>query len=264
MKHTSTWRVPWALAQITGVLFSTLVWILLVSASPPAALVALVVGVALVAGRNTAAGLWWRFGASPATPRDAELVLAALVPIVGLRGRNQPQVWIGRHACGGAVITGRHLVINERLLDRRDVGDDPDEAICAAARQALALREITSSAVVALVAVYSLPWLMVEETWRRGAAAVARTPLLSLAWRSRWLVFAIAIVHSWQAGRWAALIVVTMLAALSWSTGSFRVRLVRILARLGDQAVGQDRRSQRLAADRRLAGMGAAHGRRDE
>ena len=51
--------------------------------------------------------------------------------------------------------TGRHLVIHERLLDRRDVGPDADRAICTAARQALALREIISSALVAVVAAYS-------------------------------------------------------------------------------------------------------------
>lgn len=77
-------------------------------------------------------------------------------------------------------------------------------------------------------------------------------------------MFAIAVVQFWQAGRWAALIVVAAITVLSWSTGSFRARWVRTVARLGDQSGGQDRGSRWLTGNGRLAGMGAAGGWRDE
>lgn len=231
----TTWRIPWALAQITGVLFSSLVWILITAASPVAAAAVLCAGVTLVWGRNTWLGLRWRFCARRATQPEAEAVLRALISVVALRGRHQPTIWIGR-CSGGATISDNHLVIDRQLCGRILAVAISGEDVCRAVRRALALREVTSSRLVAWVELYCAPWLIVETAGRRVVAMVTVMPLLPLAWRVRWFVFAIAIVQSWQAGRWAAAAGVGVFAVLSWSTGFFRSRWTAALKRLGAAA----------------------------
>lgn len=51
------WRGSWAAAQITGVIVSTFVWIVLLGGWPATALVAFILGLTYVLGFRTQAGL---------------------------------------------------------------------------------------------------------------------------------------------------------------------------------------------------------------
>ena len=119
------WQGAWLPAQITGLVFSSLVWLVVAGLSLTAAAHRpSCVGVVWLLGRNTRAGLWWRFGARPATPFERDLVLAAIVPISSLRGRHQPTIWIGRRISGADVSmpTEKDLVVSPALVQRIATG----------------------------------------------------------------------------------------------------------------------------------------------
>ena len=62
-----SWRGAWFRAQITGLMFSSFVWLVVAGLSLPSAATGLAACVVWLVGRNTRAGLWWQFGARPAT-----------------------------------------------------------------------------------------------------------------------------------------------------------------------------------------------------
>ena len=74
------WRARWALAQVTGILFSSVVWILVLASAPAWAFGALLAGVVFVLAFRTRPLLWLAFGARPAAPADRDAVLRAIVP----------------------------------------------------------------------------------------------------------------------------------------------------------------------------------------
>lgn len=109
-----SWRGAWFRAQITGLVFSSLVWLVVATLCLPAAAAALAAGLVWMLGRNTRAGLWWRHGARPATPFERDQVLAAIVPVGSLRGRHQPAIWVGRRMIPGTDVvmaTRKALVV---------------------------------------------------------------------------------------------------------------------------------------------------------
>ena len=84
----------------------------------------------------------------------------------------------------------------------------------------------------------------------RTATAKSRrwTPLLSVSWKIRWIVFAVAIIDNALASRWNALIAVTIIAILSGTTPAFRARWRTTLRGLGDERATADGFGPTLAA----------------
>lgn len=134
------WRARWAMAQITGVLFSTAVWIVASALVPLVVLAVMLTGLVFVAAFRTRPVLWLMFGARRAAGVDRDVVLRAIVPIVSLRGRGQPVVFIAtRHRLPGrdvAALGGRVLVVSDSLLARIKAGQVSGQGYRAAAEQA--------------------------------------------------------------------------------------------------------------------------------
>lgn len=147
------WRGAWAAAQITGVVFSSLVWIVVWGLSLQALLVAAAIGVALVIGRNTGPALWWRCGAAPANDFERDVMLSAIVPIASLRGRHQPSVWIGRRIIGGQVVmpSSTALVVSPEFVGQVAKGKLTDRQASAIISQALGAAEVVDSTLVNLL-----------------------------------------------------------------------------------------------------------------
>jgi len=78
-------------------------------------------------------------------------------------------------------------------------------------------------------------WRVVQIFTGAVSQVAARNPMLGFSWKIRWIVFGVAIVDNYLNARWAALIGVILIAALSWSTGHFQKRWSRRLEDLGDQ-----------------------------
>ena len=136
------WRGAWLAAQLTGVVISTAVWIVIAGLSIPILVSLLGCGVLMVLGRNTRLGLWWRYGARAASAGDQARVLEVIVPIASLRGRRQPRIWVGtrlgdREAVmptAGDVVLGRPAL--RRILD----GAITQHRVCAVICRALGRR----------------------------------------------------------------------------------------------------------------------------
>lgn len=130
MNRPVGWRARWALAHITGVVFSSAVWVVLVASAPEFMVAALLGGAACVAGYGTRPGLWLVFGARPAASAGRDAVLCAIVPVASLRGRNQPRVFVakGRRPVGWGVLAlyPHTLLVSESMLARieaREISD---------------------------------------------------------------------------------------------------------------------------------------------
>lgn len=258
------WRGSWAAAQTTGVVFSSLVWIVVWGLSFPALVVTLAVGIALVAGRNTQPLLWWRFGAAPANDFERDAALTAIFPIASLRGRRQPSIWIGRRVFGGLVVMPSRtvVVVSPELVRRVGNGQLSDRQASAIVSRALGHCPVHDSSLVNAVEAYCLPWRFVQVIISIASQVVRRNQILGFCWTIRWIVFGAAIVDSYRNARWAALLGVLVIAVLSWSTGYFQKRWTRKLEDLGDdcavsEGLGPDladliqRRDSSLAAGER-------------
>lgn len=255
-----SWRGAWLRAQITGLVFSSMVWLMVAGLSLTAAATAAAVGVVWLLGRNTRAGLWWRFGARPATRFERDQVLAAIVPISSLRGRHQPTIWIGhRIPCADAIMpTDKDLVVSSALVQRIAAGRLGDQQVSTLVCHALGQQPAVGSALVAAVDAYCAPWGIVTLTVGAFSGAANRTTLLSASWKIRWLVFAVAIIDNAHAGRWNALVAVAIIATLSGTAGYFRSRWATTLRTLGDERVRDEGLGPTLAAMIRATRCGVA------
>ena len=231
------WRGTWAAAQITGVIFSSLVWIVVWGLSLPTLLVTAAISVALVIGRNTRPMLWWRFGARPANDFQRDTVLTAIVPIASLRGRHQPSIWIGRWIAGGQVVipSSTVLVVSPRFVGQVANGQLTDRQTSAIISQALGIVEVVDSTLVNLLDAYCVPWRLVQVLTAMVSQFAARHRTLRISWGIRWLVFGVAIVDNYLNARCAAFVGVILIATLSWTTGFFQKQWDRRCQDLGDQ-----------------------------
>ncbi len=256
----SSWRGAWAAAQVTGVLFSTLVWIAVWGLSLPSLMVILAVGAAAVGGRNTPPMLWWRFGAQPANDLEREAMLTATVPIASLRGRHQPSVWIGRRLLGGRVVmpSSALLVASPEFAGRVASGQLTDRQASAIISQALGMAEVADSTLANLVEAYCLPWRFVQVLVAVVSQFAARHRTVRFSWKIRWIVFGVAIVDSYLNARWPAFVGVVMISVLSGTTGYFQNRWDRKCQDRCDQhtvdeGLGSDLANLILRGDRSLA-----------
>jgi len=231
----SGWRGSWAMAQITGMVFSTLVWVVVAGLSIPALALILAAGVAAIAARNSRAMLWWRYGAMPATDFQRGAILSATVPIPSLRGRHQPSIWIGRRLAGTQAVmpTPTDLVVSPELVSQVVNGHLANRHASVVVSQALGQSQVHDSTLVNSVDAYCLPWRVVQVLTGVAGKVARRNPIIGFSWKIRWIVFGVAAVDSCFNGRWVALMGVVLIAGLSWSTGHFQNTWLRTLHDLG-------------------------------
>jgi hypothetical protein len=236
------WRAPWAAAQITGVIVSTLIWMVVAGSSLAAFAAVAGFGVLLVVGRNTRIGLWWRFAARPATAFEERKVLAAIVPIASLRGRLQPAIWVASRLAGRAVVMprGTDLLVSRALLQQVVCGEIGDDQVSVLVSQAAGREPVDHSRVVAAVGVYCSPWLAVETVIAWFGPVARSAAVLSLSWKGRWLILAVALVDSAQAARWPAFVGLTAAGLLGATAPHLRRRWEVTLRGLEDRRVVAD------------------------
>jgi hypothetical protein len=230
------WRGQWALAHATGVLFSSAVWIVLVATSPAAGALLLAGAVAFVATFRTRPVLWLVFGARPADQADQDAVLRAIVPVVSLRGRGQPEVWVvsaSRRSRAVMVLGRSALLVHESLLAAIKAGQIADVEVSSAVARAYGQLPALWSRATLLVDLYCLPWTVVADLASRAARRLSSVPLVSLSWRMRSLVFCLGLVDAIAHARWEAAVPLLVLAVLTYTTGPFERAWQHRLAELG-------------------------------
>jgi len=235
------WRMRWALAQVAGLLFSTVVWIMLLASAPQMVVGVALAGAVFVLTSRTRPVLLLAYGARPATPADRDALLRAIVPVPSLRGRNQPRVFVarGRRARGWDVtaIDLGTLLVSEATLSQITAGSMSDLQLSALVARRFGQLPALGSRFFLAVDLYCLPWTVVHTFATRISSARARVPLMSLAWRMRPVVFSLGLLDAAQHGRWGAAIPLIVLSVLTYTTGPLDRAWQRRLAELGDRRV---------------------------
>ena len=238
------WRARWALAQITGILFSTAVWIVLMAVAPEVVVAVLLGGVVFVAGFRTRVVLWLVFGARPAVGRDRDALLRAIVPVSSLRGRGQPDVFVGRgfRVRGWDVLAPCRgsLLVSESMLRGIRQGQVSETEVSVRVARAFGQLPAVGSRSTLAVAVYCLPWAIVETVASRVVCRLVRVPLMSLSWRMRPLVLGLGLVDAVQHTRWEAAVPLLVLAVLTYTTGPLNRAWRCKLAEMGDRRVADE------------------------
>lgn len=238
------WRARWALAQVTGVLFSSVVWILLLASVPSGVGGALMAGTLFVLAFRTRPALLMAFGARAATSTDRDAVLRAIVPVASLRGRNQPRVFVatGRRAAGWDVTATdpRTLLVSKATLSQIRAGTVSDLEVSALVARTFGQLPALGCRVVLAVGLYCLPWTMVRTCAYRISSALAKVPLVSFAWRVRPVAFSLGLLDAVQHARWEAAAPLVVLSVLTYTTGPFERAWRRRLAELGDRRVQEE------------------------
>lgn len=214
-----TWRWVWARAQVTGIVASALVWLVLAALDPMFVAAYGLLAVVVVAGWSTRPVLWWRYGARRLGPAEAEAVWRALVPIEWLRGRNQPRLWVGSRVDADVVAVDPHqLVLSERLVAHVAHQEVSDPDVCWLVERGYGLVEVHESRLVAAVDVFCAPWALLAIIASTLAGPVAGIRLVGFAWRIRWLFFVLAAIDLYGMGHWPGLVMLVLVAAATVTT----------------------------------------------
>ncbi len=244
MNRPVRWRASWALAHLTGVLFSTLVWVVLVASASKVAVAALLGGAVAVVVHGTRPLLWLVVGARLAAPDDRDAVLRAIVPVAFLRGRNQPRILVAgrRRAVGWDVlaVSRRTLLVTDQLVAEIRSGRISGVEVSALVAHAFGQLPALGSRVVAAIDIYCLPWGVVDTVVSRIASRLSRLPLMSLSWRMRPVVFGLGLIDAVLHARWEAAVPLVVFSILTYTTGPLERASKRRLAELGDRSVADE------------------------
>jgi len=214
-----TWRWVWARAQLTGVVASALMWLVLAALAPMFVAAYGLLAVAVVAGWPTWPVLWWRYGARRLGSVESEAVWRALVPEEWLRGRNQPRLWVGSRVDADAVAADtQKLVLSERLVAHLAHHEVSDREVCRIVVCGFALVEVNRSRLVATVEVFGAPWALLTIVAGTLAGPVEGRRLVGFAWRIRWLFVILAAIDLYGRGHWPGLVMLVLLAAATVTT----------------------------------------------
>lgn len=235
-----TWRATWLRAQLTGLAFSTMVWLVLSALKPDVVALLWLVGAVLVAAWPSRLVFRARFVGRHVSPADRELVLRGVAPIQSLRGRNQPEVCASRRRLAGVAVGPGIVVVGQQLLDRLRSHRVSEVQFATLAARCVGVAAASQSRLVVAVDLFCLPWSLVR---RLSRAAIFRLPrrVLSTAFGRvmAGLVLAIAAVDLFQRGLWVLLVMVVLAGVAAVTTGKFdRAWAVR-LNELAQDAVGR-------------------------
>lgn len=211
-----SWRWVWFRSRITACAVSGMIWLIVACLAPAVIVGLLAVALVAVVGWRSDLLTRCRCGARRATSDDSAIVLRALVPVAGLRGRNQPSLYVSDHlGCDVRAVDARTLVVSGRLVgwirDRRIA----DLAVCELVVRALALAPVQRSRLVAAVRLFCLPWM--------ALAAVAR-PVGRLAHRLRPLVWLFALMAAgdlYRRGEWVSIVLLVLVVVATVTTPRF-------------------------------------------
>lgn len=214
-----TWRWVWLRSRLTAIVASALIWIVLLSLAPDVVATFALLGLGVVALWRTRLLLWWRLGARPIAPHDAETVWRALVPLVWLRGRNQPRLRSSSRVRAGLVAAdARQLVLSAGLLGQLSRHSVTDQDLCRLVVRALATADVHHSRLVAAVEMFCLPWSILVGVARAVARPTASLRLPTLARHARWLFVGLASADLYRQAHWPGLAMLLFAAIATVTT----------------------------------------------
>lgn len=247
-----TWRLIWLRAQLTGVAFSSMVWLVPSALDPDLVAMLWLAGAVLVAAWPSRLVFRARFAGRQVSPADRELVLRAVAPIQSLRGRNQPEVRASRRRLAGVAVGPGIVAVGQQLLDRLRSRRVSEVQFATLAARCVGVAGVNQSRLVVAVDLFCLPWSLVR---RLSRAAIFRLPrrVLSTAFGRvmAGLVLGIAVADLFQRGLWVSLVMVVLVGVAAVTTGRFdRAWAVRLgdLAQEGVRRCGLGQENRTSAA----------------
>ena len=211
-----SWRWVWLRSRITASAVSGVIWLIVACLAPALFAGVLAVAIVTVVGWRSVVMVRCRCGARRATDGEAGVLLRTLVPVVGLRGRYQPSLWVSdRLGCDVRAVDERTLLVSRRLVGLVRTGRIADLAVCELVVRAFALAPVERSRVVAFVRLFCLPWT--------ALAFVAR-PVRVLAGRLRplaWLFAALAVGDLYRRGEWFPVVLLVLVVVATVTTPRF-------------------------------------------
>lgn len=200
----------------------------------------LLTAVLLLVGRGEPLAARLLMFSRPARPEELEVVAPAVTtlcaaglgpPVIQLRVRDR------QHGIWASGAGRRTVVLSSGLIEAVADGDLPQEQAAAVIGHAAALTRGGWTRCDAALAFWSLPW----QVLRTVASAVARAgrglPLVSFAWRMRFVVIAIAVVQNIYAGRpWLA-VGIGGIGALSYAIPVWERSWQMMILHAGDRAL---------------------------
>ena len=216
------WRAVWLRAELTGLAFSSMVWLVLSALEPDVVALLWLAGAVLVAAWPSRLVFRARFAGRPVSPSDRELVLRAVAPIQSLRGRNQPEVRASRRPLAGVAVGPGIVVVGPQLLDRLRFHRVSELLFATLAARCVGVSAVNQSRLVVAMDLFCLPWSLVR---RLSRAAIFRLPRRVLATAfgrtTAGLVLALAAVDLFQRGLWVSLVMVVLVGVAAVTTGRF-------------------------------------------
>lgn len=211
-----SWRWVWLRSRITACAVSGVIWLLVACLAPALFVGVLAAVIVTVAGWRSDAMVRCRYGVRRATDADAAVLLRTLVPVAGLRGRNQPSLWVSdRLGCDLRAVDERTLLVSRGLVDLVRSGRIADLAVCELVVRAFALAPVERSRLVAFVRLFCLPW---------AALAFVARPVRVLAGRFRplaWVFAVLAGVDLYRRGEWFPMMLLALVAIATVTTPRF-------------------------------------------
>lgn len=211
-----SWRWVWLRSRITACAVSGVIWLIVACLAPAPMAGLLVIAIVAVVGWRSGLMLRCRYGARRATKDEAAILLRTLVLITGLRGRNQPSLWVSdRLGCDVRALDERSLVVSRRLVGWVRDGRIADVAVCELVVRALALAPVARSRLVAAVQLFCLPWT---------ALAMLARPVSRFARRLRplvWIFALMAAVDLSRRGEWVPIVLLVLVVVATVTTPSF-------------------------------------------
>lgn len=233
-----------AAVVIPDIVISSLLWLVIVAALPPAVglaltVVGVVIGAVLATGHGEDTAVRLLFGARIATPAEAPRLAVAWriathqLDADGIRLRIVTQ--------GPPIATAgrRHLLLSREVVDVFCSNQINAHAVAALITEGIGRLRHGHTRFDLLGTFWTLPWDFIRGIAHAIGRRLAWIPLVQFAWRTRAVVGCIAVVLEAQAGRWPSPIIIGAFITLTYLMPYCRAAWERRLTQAGDRYVAE-------------------------
>ncbi len=174
----------------------------------------------LATGRAEGPAVRALLGARAPTPVELATLARALTLLCQhAMGPPLTQVWVapGTRQVGAKGAGRRTVIVSAGLVRAIQDGHLPARQAAAVIAQAAALVRAGCTRSDLLICLWTLPWQLLHSLTHALARTVGQIPLTSLAWRLRFLVFAIAVAQTTREGHPGIAVLTLAIGALTWA-----------------------------------------------
>jgi len=210
-----------AAVVIPDIVISSLLWLVIVAALPPAVglaltVVGVVIGAVLATGHGEDTAVRLLFGASRATPAEAPRLAVAWRLATHDLDADGVLLRIVTHGPPVATAGRRHLLLSREVVDANCSNEINAHAVAALITEGIGRLRHGHTRFDLLWTFWTIPWDFMLGITHTIGRRLAWIPLVQFAWRTRAIVGTIAVVLEAQAGRWPSPIIIGVFIVLSY------------------------------------------------